>query len=266
MVRGVKLALSTLLWIADTLQALGGSLMGRPRPPRAVVLYYHAVDASERDRFAAQLDTLKRRVVPVSAGAEGVLKAGERYAAVTFDDGFVSVIENALPELEARQIPMTFFVPTGSWGRRPSWVRNPIARAYGERVLTPDQLRRLGENPLVTIGAHSVSHPDFLKLDEAQASRELKDSKVELERILGREICLFSFPHGRSNEGLSELARAAGYRRVFTVSPVLAFHTSGEFVTGRVAADPNDWPIEFRLKIAGAYRWGHYLQRLRQAL
>ena len=28
-----------------------------------------------------------------------------------------------------------------------------------------------------------------------------------------------------------------------------------EFVVGRVATDPGDWPIEFRLKLMGAYRW-----------
>jgi len=65
---------------------------------------------------------------------------------VTFDDGFVSVVDNALPELEARRIPMTFFVPTGSWGQRPCWVKDSRAKASAQTVLTPDQVRRVGDS------------------------------------------------------------------------------------------------------------------------
>jgi hypothetical protein len=40
--------------------------------------------------------------------------------------------------------------------------------------------------------------------------------------------------------------------------PVLAFLEPKEFVTGRVGVSPTDWPMEFRLKLAGAYRWLPY--------
>jgi len=253
--RLAKLALSSLVFIGDALRARIAGLTGRSLPPRAVVLYYHAVNPDERARFAWQMDSLKQSATPVSAGDEGLMKPGGCYTAVTFDDGFVSVVENALPELEARHIPMTFFVPTGCLGQRPSWVRSPQARAYQQTVLTPEQLLRVSENPWVTIGAHSLSHPDFLTLDEEQARLELERSKAELERIIGREVRLFSFPHGRCNPRLIDMARAAGYQRVFTISPRWAFATEREVVTGRVAVEPGDWPIEFRLKSRGAYRW-----------
>jgi peptidoglycan/xylan/chitin deacetylase (PgdA/CDA1 family) len=229
-----------------------------------VVLYYHAVNADERARFAAQMDILTRVVVAVRAEAEGSLDAGRRYAAVTFDDGFVSVIENALPELEAREIPATLFVPTGCWGQKPCWVQSPEARAHRQTVVSVEEVRRLGINPWVTIGSHSVTHSAFVLLDEAQARREFEHSKVELERILGREVALFSFPHGRCNARLIELARSVGYKRVFTISPSWAFRTGSEFVVGRVAVEPSDWPIEFHLKLLGAYRWRCFLRRHRE--
>jgi glycosyltransferase involved in cell wall biosynthesis len=50
-------------------------------------------------------------------------------------------------------------------------------------------------------------------------------------------------------------SKEAGYQRVFTVEPVTAFSEPSEYVTGRVPVDPTDWPIEFRLKMLGAYRW-----------
>ena len=72
---------------------------------------------------------------------------------------------------------------------------------------------------------------------------------------MSREIRLFSFPYGAENDRLVDLCREAGYERVFTILPRLALLDPQEYVTGRVVVDPTDWPLEFRLKLLGAYRW-----------
>jgi hypothetical protein len=69
---------------------------------------------------------------------------------------------------------------------------------------------------------------------------------------------LFSFPHGAHSAALVDQARQVGYRRVFTIEPLPVDANRDPFTVGRVAADPDDWPVEFRLKIAGAYRWRHH--------
>jgi peptidoglycan/xylan/chitin deacetylase (PgdA/CDA1 family) len=84
---------------------------------------------------------------------------------------------------------------------------------------------------------------------------EIHQSKTCLESILGQEITLISFPHGSYNQQHVTMAREAGYERVFSILPSLAFSRSDEYVTGRVRVDPDDWMLEFRLKICGAYRW-----------
>ena len=82
---------------------------------------------------------------------------------------------------------------------------------------------------------------------------ELSESRLQLRKILGRDVTLFSFPHGAFDEELIESARAAGYQRVFTILPELAL--PDEFAIGRVAVEPSDWRLEFLLKLFGAYRW-----------
>ena len=175
---------------------------------------------------------------------------------MTFDDGFVSVLNNALPELEQRRIPATWFIPSGCLGRRPPWLTNPESPARQERVLTEEQLVSLKDHPLLTVGSHSVSHPKLADLRNDACVRELRQSKSDLERILGQQITEFSFPHGECDARLIQLAKAAGYKRVFTIQPAMALRSASEFVTGRVAVDPDDWRLEFRLKLLGAYRWG----------
>jgi peptidoglycan/xylan/chitin deacetylase (PgdA/CDA1 family) len=218
-------------------------------------LYYHAVTAAQRARFAAQMDLLRCRAMPFEAGSRERTSDDGWHVAVTFDDGFRSVVDHAVPELEARNIPFTIFVPSGCLGERPAWVRDRNHPAWQERVMSAAELRTLAGLPLATIGSHSVTHRNMRQLDSAQAAEELVRSRLELQAAAGTDIDLFSFPHGAHNAALLAQARQAGYRRVFTVQPALMPPDPGVFTVGRVAVDPNDWPIEFRLKLAGAYRW-----------
>lgn len=42
---------------------------------------------------------------------------------------------------------------------------------------------------------------------------------------------------------------------ILSITPALAFGSECAYVTGRVKVEPDDWMLEFRLKICGAYRW-----------
>lgn len=254
MKRLVKLLVSLFFWLGDTLINAYRRLAGRPSPARGVVLYYHAVKPEQRAAFARQMDLLLRFAQPWRLDQEFDGKPGS-FVAVTFDDGFASVVENALPELKNHTIPFTVFMPTGSWGARPCWIKKPAHPSPDERVMSRDELRSLAAEPLATIGSHSVTHPNFLKLDREAAARELTESKQELESVLGRPVHLFSFPHGACDAHLVQQALDLGYRRVFTIKPRPANPDDPGPVVGRVAVKPDDWPIEFRLKIQGAYRW-----------
>jgi len=60
-------------------------------------------------------------------------------------------------------------------------------------------------------------------LSEEAATAELRKSRIDLEAILGRPVALFAFPYGRHNESLVRWCKEAGYQRVFTIQPKLAF-------------------------------------------
>lgn len=252
--RVIKLIVSLGVALADSVQRQVLMLLGREPAAICVVLYYHAVRAEDRSAFARQMDDLLRIGIPVPSDRIGPLDAGRRYIVVTFDDGFVSVRENALPELRSRRIPFTIFVPTGWLGSWPGWLR-PGHSDASETVMSAELLQALAEDGAVTIGSHSIQHPDFRTLDDDRARVELAQSKSDLEGIVRKDVTLFSFPHGACTSRSCELAREAGYTRVFTIEPRRASDAADPFVIGRVQVGPRDWPIEFRLKATGAYRW-----------
>lgn len=252
--RLIVLSVSLAVFALDQACAVLRRLLGRPAPPQGTVLYYHAVKQYERRRFARQLDDFLRLARPFDAGSPGSMVGGGRQAAVTFDDGFRSVIENALPELAARGIPFTMFVPSGSMGLPPGWVRegHPFR---DERVMSAGELAEFCRNPLATVGSHGVSHRNLLRIGAAEAEKELLDSRSALEAVVGAPVELFSFPHGGHDAALIDAARRAGYRRVFTIEPRPVGADASVVAVGRVAVNPWDWRVEFLLKVAGAYRW-----------
>jgi peptidoglycan/xylan/chitin deacetylase (PgdA/CDA1 family) len=261
--RLVKLGFSLGVRAWDAVRDCACRCLGRPLAPRGVVIYYHAIQRHQRSRFARQMDELLNGAQPFRAECSGALTQEGLHVAVTFDDGFISVVENALPELKKRNIPFTFFVPTGSLGRRPSWIQDQAHSSWEERVLSLEELRALATEPLATIGSHSISHSNFLKLNSRDALHEFRRSKADLESALKREVTLFSYPHGAHNERLDEQARQSGYQHVFTVEPALVRPEAQQVAVGRVSVDPGDWPLEFRLKLAGAYRWESSLRAVK---
>jgi peptidoglycan/xylan/chitin deacetylase (PgdA/CDA1 family) len=59
-----------------------------------------------------------------------------------------------------------------------------------------DELRRLAEDPLVTIGAHTASHPRLSGLSEEVAREEIATSRVRIEAALGRPVQHLAYPFG----------------------------------------------------------------------
>jgi peptidoglycan/xylan/chitin deacetylase (PgdA/CDA1 family) len=252
--RLIKLLISIGFFCGVTFWDIFRWLGGKKSVGSRVVLYYHSIPAENRAAFARQLDTVLRCAKPIPASVRSALNGGSRYVAVTFDDGFENVVENALPELEKRRIPATIFIIADSLGQFPHWLTDPSERKQHGKLMSLNQLQKL-PSELVSIGSHTMTHTVLPLLSPHDARLELFGSRAKLEKLLNIGVELFSFPRGAFNQDLVRCCREAGYERVFTSSPSMAFEEPQEFVTGRVWAEPTDWSLEFRLKLVGAYRW-----------
>jgi GT2 family glycosyltransferase/peptidoglycan/xylan/chitin deacetylase (PgdA/CDA1 family) len=258
--RCLKLFVSLGYYCGQRLWRRWQQMKGEKVPGTCVVLYYHSVGPGERANFARQMTALSHFAKPTRADRKGQFENGVHHAAVSFHDAFESVCENALPEMAERGIPSTLFVPSGYVGRHPGWNMEDGHPDCQEVVIGVDRLRSLNTE-LVSVGSHTVTHPDMMSLSPENAKTELRKSRLDLEAILGRPVELFAFPYGRHNESLVQWCKEAGYQRVFTIQPKLAFSELNEFVTGSCAVSPMDWSLEFKMKLLGAYQWLYQLRK-----
>jgi peptidoglycan/xylan/chitin deacetylase (PgdA/CDA1 family) len=263
--RIINLAVSALLRILDLVQERAGRILRRRASRTCVVLAYHSVTREERSLFAKQMDVLLRRAKPLRADVLMLPEEGGCYAAITFDDGLECIIENALPELRKRNIPSTLFIVTDVLGQYPKWEYFGGDDPTRQKAMSKEQLIALPSD-LVTVGSHSMTHPLLPSISEDKLRAEVAGSRAKLEEFVKREVKLLSFPYGAFDERVTAQCRQASYSRVFSALPVLAFSEPGEFVTGRVGVTPRDWAIEFRLKLAGAYRWLPYAYSLKRSI
>ncbi len=94
-------------------------------------------------------------------------------------------------------------------GLKPDW----------DIFLTPSQLKLLSSEKLITIGSHSVSHPNLVKEDFQTIKNELCLSKQLLEDILGQKVLHFAYPYGGRNQISKQIVQQvgqAGYRSAVT--------------------------------------------------
>ncbi len=88
-----------------------------------------------------------------------------------------------------------------------------------ELALSWEQIRELSEDPLVTIGAHTVNHYPLSKLPDSEAEWEITESKVRLENQIGQKVEHFSYPFGTKEEAGNrefEIAKRCGFSTVTT--------------------------------------------------
>src|SRR5260221_220853 len=98
------------VFVTDQALISVGRILGIRTPSRPVAIYYHQVSPENRSRLAWQMDHLWRWAKPIRVEDWDSTSPQSRDVLVTADDGWLSFVENALPELAQRKIPLTLFI------------------------------------------------------------------------------------------------------------------------------------------------------------
>jgi len=118
-------------------------------------------------------------------------------------------------------------------------------------IMAWSELQAFADEPLCTIGAHTVHHYELSKLTEAQARAEMLESVTVLEAQLGRRPQHLSYPIGS--------LRAAGARE-YAIAESLGFRSAVTTVPGGLfEAQAHDLMALPRISLNGHFQSRRYL-------
>ena len=229
-----------------------------------IIVYYHSILREEREGFRRQVEYMKQNF-KIKKLFE-MLSENDKHnkmLAITFDDAFENLLENAIPILAELDIPAAIFAPIGNTDALPKWDIALECSDAQERIMSKDQLVQLDINGY-EIYSHTMTHPRLSELQKDELWSELFNSKKELERILDHEVNAISYPHGACNNQVFDLAQKAGYKYGFTIEPEILTSESSNMAIPRVSVSPNDSTTILKLKLMGAYGYSKYFKILKR--
>jgi peptidoglycan/xylan/chitin deacetylase (PgdA/CDA1 family) len=163
---------------------------------------------------------------------------------IYFDDGFKSVLTNALPILKRFEAAPTIFVTT-------DYINS-------SDYLSWDDVRTLIAQG-AAIGAHGKTHKHMTQCGSQELQKELVEPRVRIKSECGIDARALAYPNGRVNDVVVEVAKKAGY--VFGISSVEGTNSISDLKyrglrLKKIAPKPYDDMLMFEAKV---YSWNAIL-------
>lgn len=177
---------------------------------------------------------------------------------LTFDDGYLNNLENAVPLLEKYGFKATFFmlashgISENSWDKADGTPQLPLMNSSQRK-----ELFQRGQE----IGSHGFSHMKLTSMNHEETRQELLESKKALEAEFQTSISVYAYTYGIKNEFAESLAHETGYTYAVNTSTGGLHIEDNPHSIFRVSIFPEDGPRELRKKTHSLYRLYYYLKR-----
>ncbi len=168
-----------------------------------------------------------------------------RVVGITFDDGYRNNLEHALPLLQRYGHTATCYAVSDLIGKTNAWDEGVVAT---QALMNREEWRSWLEGGM-DVGSHTCRHVDLQTCEDTTAQREMRDSRLALEDLLGVPVRHFCYPYGRMNPPHAEMARQAGYLTATTMRRGRAWpsHDRWQLPRVMVACATNPWHMLLKL-------------------
>jgi peptidoglycan/xylan/chitin deacetylase (PgdA/CDA1 family) len=173
-----------------------------------------------------------------------------RVAAITFDDGYVDTLENALPILQKYGFSATCYFISQRTGQYNDW--DDAALNVRKALMSDDQIRAWNSAGM-EVGAHSRTHPRLTHCPDRELQDEIVGSKTDLEAIIGSPVTQFCYPYGVVGERVSNAVRDAGFEAATTTQRGRVRAGDNPFLFRRILVSGSNLLHLFILKLISGY-------------
>jgi peptidoglycan/xylan/chitin deacetylase (PgdA/CDA1 family) len=150
-----------------------------------------------------------------------IKKSGDqKYAILSFDDGYETFFTQTYPILKKHQVKSVNYI-----------ISNFIGNL---NYMTQPQIQKLVEDGLVEIGSHTLSHADLTSVSLSEAERQIKESRINLESLFQIKVNSFCYPYGFYNPEIVEIVKNVGYTNAVTTKSGFSHTEDDLYVLTRI--------------------------------
>jgi peptidoglycan/xylan/chitin deacetylase (PgdA/CDA1 family) len=173
-----------------------------------------------------------------------------RIAVITFDDGYLDTLEQALPILNTFGFSATCYFVSERAGSYNDWDATIIN--VQKQLMSNEQIKAWHAAGM-EVGAHSQTHPRLTKCSDEELTEELTGSKKNLESLIGAPVTQFCYPYGDLDERVANATRLAGYDAATTVQRGRAVVGDDLMLLRRVLVSGSTMMYLFLIKLLTKY-------------
>jgi peptidoglycan/xylan/chitin deacetylase (PgdA/CDA1 family) len=176
--------------------------------------------------LANQLEELKKAgyqsyfVEDIPDFIDGKRTLVDKGIVLTFDDGYEDFYTNAFPVLKKYGFKSTLYVISNFVGRK--------------GFLNQTELKDIASSGIVEIGDHTLTHPDLRHISRAKATKEIVQSKADLEKLLNIKIHTFAYPGGGLNSDVVDIVKTASFDAAVSTKPGVYLSDDNMFTLPRI--------------------------------
>ncbi len=182
----------------------------------AVIFVYQRIDEDSIPRSSISIEQFKEHIKEFKAGGYKVLplnkiidalKDGDTLPAktigITFDGGYVSTLNNAVPLLDEAELPYTIF------------FSSDMADSASPTHMTWAQLKSLKKNKNATLGILPSAYAHMVGQTAPQNAAMINKALARYKEQFGEDPAFFSYPYGEYSAEVKKQLGAYSFKAVF---------------------------------------------------
>lgn len=173
-----------------------------------------------------------------------------KVAGITFDDGYLNNLSNALPSLTKHGFSSTCYAVSGLLGKTNVW---DLGAGIAQTPLMNESQLRQWVAAGQEVGSHTRQHVDLTVSESNNARLEIELGKTELESVLKQPVAHFCYPYGRYQPAHIEMVGEMGFATATTTQRSRCHAQTDMLQLPRVPVLRSTVLPLFWLKIATAY-------------
>jgi len=130
-----------------------------------------------------------------------------------------------------------------------------------QQICQWDDVKEMSEQG-VSFGSHSCKHWFLSDLSTEDLIQEVKNSKVKIEKMIGKEVKLFAYPFGNYSKKVKKVLSQQGYEAAFSAVQAPCDNYFDRYAINRILIHKDISFREFKFYLCRGFNWYSWMRNI----